>query len=57
MVTPPSRKVTVPVAAEGEVVAVRVTLDPVTGVVFDAVRDVVEAVRVGTVTAEEVLAL
>jgi hypothetical protein len=38
MVRPPSAKVTVPVAVEGEVVAVRVMLFPETGAVFDAVN-------------------
>ena len=38
----PSRKVTVPVAAEGEVVAVKVTFEPAAGVVFEAVSAVEE---------------
>ncbi len=56
---PPSRKVTVPVAAEGDVVAVKVTLAPVAGDVFEAVSDVVVAVPpwvAVTVTAEDALA-
>ena len=40
----PSRKVTVPVAAEGVVVAVRVILAPATGLVLEAERAVVVAV-------------
>jgi hypothetical protein len=53
----PSRNVTVPLAAVGEVVAVSVTLAPATGEVVDAVRAVVVAiVWAVTVTAIEVLA-
>jgi hypothetical protein len=37
----PSRKVTVPVAADGYVVAVRVMLDPTVGAVFEALIEVV----------------
>ena len=44
------KKVTVPVAAEGETVAVRVTLAPTVGVVVDAVRAVVVAVLVAVLT-------
>jgi hypothetical protein len=51
--------VTVPVAAEGETVAVRVTLAPATGVVVDAVSAVVVLVRLAELqvrtTALEVL--
>jgi hypothetical protein len=53
----PSRNVTVPVAAEGEVVAVNVTLEPVAGAVLEAPRDVVVAIVCAvTATAEDVLA-
>jgi hypothetical protein len=41
----PERKVTVPVAAEGETVAVSVTLAPTVGVVVDTASAVVVAVR------------
>jgi hypothetical protein len=40
----------VPVAAEGDTVAVRVTLAPTVGVVVDAVRAVVVAVNVAALT-------
>ena len=52
---PPSEKVTVPVAADGDVVAVKVTLKPAVGVVFEAVSDVVVAWSAETATAGEVL--
>jgi hypothetical protein len=39
-------KVTVPVAVDGETVAVSVTLAPITGVVFDTASAVVVAVLV-----------
>ena len=55
----PSRKVTVPVAVEGETVAVRVTLTPVATEVGEAVNEVVVAVFVEVtvmLTAVEVLA-
>jgi len=53
----PSRKVTVPVAALGVVVAVKVTLVPATGVALDDVSTVVvDVVCVVTATAAEVLA-
>ena len=42
----PDMKVTVPVAVEGETVAVNVTLAPTTGVVVDAASAVVVAVLV-----------
>jgi len=42
----PSKKVTVPVAVEGETVAVNVTLAPTAGVVVDAASAVVVAVFV-----------
>jgi hypothetical protein len=48
-------KVTVPVAALGEVVAVKVTFVPATGVVLDAANTVVLAVSAVTDTTEEVL--
>jgi hypothetical protein len=47
--------VTVPVAAEGEVVAVRVTLVRATGVVLDAVSTVVLAILPVTATDAEEL--
>jgi hypothetical protein len=51
--------VTVPVAAEGETVAVRVTLSPVVGDVVDAARSIVVEVRLEdetvSVTALDVL--
>jgi hypothetical protein len=46
----PERKVTVPVAAEGETVAVSVTFAPTVGVVVDAVSVVVVAVLVAALT-------
>ena len=55
----PSRKVTVPVAVEGETVAVSVTLAPVATDVGEAVSEVVVAVLVDVtvmLTAVEVLA-
>jgi hypothetical protein len=56
MVLPLSTKVTVPVAAEGVVVAVRVTLAPVAGAMFDALRAVVVAIACAvTATTDEVL--
>ena len=54
----PSRNVTVPVAADGEVVAVKVTLEPADGAVFEAESVVVVAVSwvvAVTVTADAVL--
>jgi hypothetical protein len=53
----PSRNVTVPLAAEGEVVAVSVMLAPTAGEVFEAISPVVVAVRLVavTVTADELL--
>jgi hypothetical protein len=55
----PEKKVTVPVAVEGETVAVNVTLAPTFGVVVDAASVVVVAVLVAvltvTVTALDVL--
>jgi RecJ-like exonuclease len=42
----PEKKVTVPVAVDGETVAVSVTLAPTVGVVVDATRAVVVAVLV-----------
>ena len=52
----PDMKVTVPVAAVGETVAVSVTLAPTFGVVVDAVRAVVVAVVLTvTETALDVL--
>jgi hypothetical protein len=53
----PSRNVTVPAAALGEVVAVKVTLVPAPGFVLDAARDVVVAAACAvTATATELLA-
>ena len=46
----PEKKVTVPVAAEGETVAVSVTLAPTVGVVVDAASAVVVAVLVPALT-------
>ena len=51
----PSKKLTVPLAADGEVVAVRVTLVKATGVVFDTVSPVELCVLAITVTAVEEL--
>ena len=52
----PSRNVTVPVAADGDVVAVRTTAEPAEGAVLDALSAVVVAVAPAvTVTADEVL--
>jgi len=55
----PEKKVTVPVAAEGETVAINVTLAPTAGVVVDAASTAVVAVLVAaltvTVTALDVL--
>jgi hypothetical protein len=54
----PEKKVTVPVAVEGETVAVSVTLAPTAGVVVDTASEVVVAVRVEVtvmVTVLEVL--
>jgi hypothetical protein len=45
--------VTVPVAAEGETVAVNVTLAPTVGVVVDAASVVVVAVLVAALTVTE----
>jgi hypothetical protein len=55
---PPSSKVTVPVAAEGVIQAVRVTGVRATGVVLDAVNavDVVAGVAVTATADEAVLA-
>jgi hypothetical protein len=50
-----SRKVTVPVAADGEVVAVRVTLVNATGVMLDAVSVVVVAVACDATTTLRLL--
>ena len=58
-VVAPDMKVTVPVAAEGETVAVSVTLAPTVGAVFDTVSAVVVAVLVDDtvmLTGLEVLA-
>jgi hypothetical protein len=56
MVIVPSRKLTVPVAAEAEIVAVRVTLPPAAGAVFDTESEVVVVAGCAvTPTAEEVL--
>jgi hypothetical protein len=49
--------VTVPVAAEGEAVAVRVTLVRATGVVLDTVSTVVLAILAVTATDVEELAV
>jgi hypothetical protein len=49
----PERKVTVPVAVEGETVAVSVTLAPTVGVVVDAASLVVVAVLVAVLTVTE----
>jgi hypothetical protein len=46
----PEKKVTVPVAAEGETMAVSVTLAPTAGVVVDAASAVVVAVLVAVLT-------
>jgi uncharacterized membrane protein len=46
----PEKKVTAPVAAEGETVAVSVTLAPTVGVVVDAASVVVVAVLVAALT-------
>jgi hypothetical protein len=50
----PSKKVTVPVAAEGARLAVRVMLAPAAGLVLEAESVVVEAVSVVTATADDV---
>ena len=49
----PERKVTAPVAVEGETVAVSVTLAPTVGVVVDAASLVVVAVLVAVLTVTE----
>ena len=49
----PEKKVTVPVAADGETVAVSVTLAPTVGVVVDAASVVVVAVLVPALTVNE----
>jgi hypothetical protein len=56
MLAPLSRKVTVPVVAVGDIVAVRVTLVKATGVVFDTeIVIVVGASDALTATADELL--
>ena len=49
----PEKKVTVPDAADGETVAVSVTLAPTVGVVVDAASVVVVAVLVPALTVNE----
>jgi hypothetical protein len=52
----PSRNVTVPVAASGDIVAVKLMLAPAAGDVFDATSPTLVFVSwVVTVTAEDVL--
>jgi hypothetical protein len=50
----PEKNVTVPVAAEGETVAVSVTLAPTFGVVVDAASAVVVGVNAAPLTVTEI---